>query len=143
MSAFICDNKTITAIARAFVEYGVEFRGGEPKSAMDMILVDTNKETKRIGQALLAENYRSVNYRYSEETEVPEFEPERLEKLDQGIVTGCIACYEYQACETDDWEETLIYKDLQKLKQKILYSLLRGYNMQVPYGYGGHNMMED
>lgn len=143
MSAFICNNETITCIARAFVEYGIEFRGGEPKDWMDTIVVDVKKETKRIGQALLAENYRSVNFRYRENTEVPEFEPARIEKLDAGIVTGCIACYEYQSCETNDWEDTLVYKDLQILKEKILYSLLRGYNMKVPYGYGGFDMLEE
>ncbi len=142
MSAFICNNETITCIARAFVEYGVEFRGGEPKSAMDMILVDTNKETKRIGQALLAENYRSVNFRYNENTEVPEFEPAEVE-FDEGTVLGCIDCYEYQSCEPDDWEETLVFKDLVELKATILKRLVKRLGMKVPYGYGGFDMLEE
>lgn len=143
MSAFICDNETITCIARAFVEYGIDFRGGEEKDWMDTILVDVNKETKRIGQALLAENYRSVNFRYREDTEVPEFKPATDLKIDIGTVMGCISCYEYQTCETDDWEDSYIYKDLQRLKDKMFIALLKALNAKMPYGYNGFDMLEE
>ena len=143
MSAFICDNKTITCIAKAFIAYGVTFRGGRPKTNMELILFDANGELKRIGQALLDENYRSINFRYREDTEVPEFEPEEIDMFDEGTVMGCIACYTYQACETNDWEDTLVYKDLIELKNKILMRLLKAFNMKMPYGYGGFDMLED
>lgn len=141
MSAFICNDETITCIARAFVDYGVEFRGGAPKDWIQQICIDRDEEIKRIGQELLKENYRSVNFRYREENEAPEFEPAELNKgFDEGTVLGCIACYEYQACETNDWEDTLVYKDLQRLKDKILMRLVRRCGMQMPYGYGGFDM---
>ena len=144
MSAYVVNNETITCIAKGFVEYGVSFRGGAPKDWMDEIIVDTNKEIKRIGQALLEANYKSVNFRYSEENEAPEFEPAELtEGFDEGKVIGCIVCFDYQACELDDWEDSIICKDLNRLEHQILDRLLRRSGMEVPYGYGGHNILED
>lgn len=141
MSAFICDNETITCIARAFIDYGVEFRGGRPKTWVEQICIDVQEETKRIGQALLEANYKSVNFRYNEDTEVPEFEPAELKDgFDEGVVIGCIACYDYQSCEVNDWEETLIYKDLQRLKDKILKRLVNRCGMTMTYGYDGFDM---
>ncbi|MBR4377342.1 MAG: hypothetical protein IKP50_00430 [Bacilli bacterium] len=141
MSAFICDNKTISAIALAFVQYQVSFDGLPPKSGIDIVLVDLHKEATRIGQALLEQNYASVNYRYRENTETPEFVLEDV-KIDEGIVIGCMECYEYQACETDDWKNSYIRNNLLRLQQKILYRLLYARNMHIPYGYDGFNMME-
>ena len=143
MSAFIVSDDTITCIAKAFTTYGIEFRGGRAKTTMEMILFMEESEIKRIGQALLDENYRSVNFRYGEENEAPEFEPTELDEFDEGIVMGCIECYEYQACETNDWEETLVYKDIQRLKSKILMRLLKKFNMKMPYGYHGYDMLEE
>lgn len=141
MSAFICDNKTISVLARAFFDYQVTFEGLPPKSGIDMILVDVNKEVDAIGQALLDYNYKSVNYRYSEDEKAPEFHCEEV-TFDEGIVLGCLECYDYQACEPEDYYESYIYKNLLRMKDALLKRLIRKAGMKVPYGYDGHNMME-
>lgn len=141
MSCFICNNETITVLARAFVDYGVNFHGLPPKSDIDTILVDLNKEVKRVGQALLDQNYLSVNARYNENTESPEFNPVPIE-YDEGTVIGCIECYEYQACETDDWEECWVKRNLDHLKNAVIYRMCRKLDVAVPYGYNGHNILE-
>jgi hypothetical protein len=141
MSCFICNNETITVIAKAFVDYGVPFHGLPPKSDIDIILVDINKEVKSIGQALLEQNYASVNARYNEDTKTPEFTPSYIE-YNEGTVMGCIECYEYQACETDDWDDCWVRRNLSHLKDAIIRRMCRKLGYEVPYGYGGHNILE-
>lgn len=144
MSAFICNNETITCIARGFVDFGVDFRGGRPKTWIEQICIDRNEEIKRIGQALLEANYESVNFRYNENTEVPEFEPAPLnEGFDEAIVLGCISCFDYQACEVNNWEDTVVYKDLQRLKDKITMRLVQACGQHMTYGYGGFDMLNE
>ena len=57
MSAYICDNKTISALAKAFVDYGITFTDNTTSQQAFIIV---NDEYKRIGQSLLDQNYRSV-----------------------------------------------------------------------------------
>jgi len=58
-----------------------------------------------VGTMLWTENHASVNYRYSERTEVPEYRFEGVEApLDDLVVVKATFCYEYQACEgADRW----------------------------------------
>ena len=142
MSCFICNNSTITVLARAFVDYQVTFYGLPPKSDIDIILVDLNKEVKSIGQALLEQNYLSVNARYNENTETPEFEPVDVE-YDEGTVLGCIGCYEYQACETDNWNDCWVRRNLDSLKEKITYRMAKKLGYKIPYGYDGFDVLEE
>src|SRR5690348_7047317 len=63
--------------------------------------------TDQAGAILWGENYRSVNYRYRETAETPAYaftEPPVSWTPDQ--LTKILGCYEYQACESRDWEET-------------------------------------
>ena len=140
MSAFICDNKTISVIARAFVDYGVTFRDGKYHEPSVVVLM--NKMCQDIGQSLLAENYRSVNFRYRLDDEVPEFEYEPVD-FDEGMVWGCIQCYEYQSCETEDWYGSEIQVSLKMLKNRITERLFRKLGMKVPYGYDGFDTLGD
>lgn len=59
------------------------------------------------GRILWAENHRSVNYRYQENTPTPAYRyaappvdwtPAQLTKI--------VGCYSYQSCESHDYEET-------------------------------------
>lgn len=137
MSAYICDNKTISALAKAFVHYGITFKDNITSQQAFIIV---NDEYKRIGQSLLDQNYRSVNYRYGEDTKTPEFEYEDVE-IDEGIIYGCISCYDYQACETDDYFESAIHHSLMNLKEQLLERLIKRCGMKAPYGYNGHDML--
>jgi len=67
----------------------------------------TPESAGRVGAVLLAENARSVNHRYAEETweSVFEYSPIRG-RLTPLQVLGAIGYYEYQSCEHPDWDES-------------------------------------
>ena len=66
------------------------------------------KTETEFGQILWDENYRSVNYRYSEQTPSPhyEFEPFDLTTIPVISQIKQVGCYDYQSCETDDYQST-------------------------------------
>lgn len=133
MSAYVVDNKTITCIAKAFVDYGVEFSDGKPHTIQ--IIVDLNKMVQDIGQALLKANYDSVNARYGEDTECPAFEIAEIGSYNEGTVFGCIDCFEYQACEVDDWDTSPIKASLDRLERKITERLIHKAGYEISWGY--------
>lgn len=135
MSAFICDDKTISVIAKAFDTYGVDYKADDYERPIQ-IIVNLNELRRGIGQSLLNQNYASVNYRYNEDNEVPVFEYEDVD-IDEGVVYGCIHCYNYQACETNDYFETDLYYSLRRLEEALLRSLIRKNGLTAHWGYDG------
>lgn len=72
-------------------------------------------ETARLlGQDMLNENYASVNYRYSEEVEVPVYNWTPVEELQREPlgpllllqVLNAVHCYQYQSCEHSAWTDS-------------------------------------
>ena len=88
---------------------------------------------REIGQKLLDQNYRSVNYLYQEDAPTPAF---RLcvvkDRIPAEIIAAC-DCYTYQACETPDWPKTEAYAIVEVLKQRAI--------RQLP-GYGFREIRE-
>ena len=78
----------------------------------------------RIAQKLVDENYRSVNYRYGEETQVPKFvyDGKVHAKSPVEIIKAC-RCYDYQTCETPDWEESEAYAIVRLIESRAINSL--------------------
>ena len=86
----------------------------------------------RIGQVLLAENERSVNHRYpsdiSDNALEYKFKPfQELSLLPRAkmlawILNGC-ACFDYQACETDDYEQSIAHKLIRAIEAKAIREL--------------------
>ena len=85
-----------------------------------------------VAQELHEENVRSVNYRYTEQT-TPEtiatpaggwlrFATEARRDGIGGIFKA-LDCYEYQSCETHDWEATEAYAFCQSLRGHLVASL--------------------
>lgn len=137
MSCYIVDNKTISALAKAFVDYGVKYRAENYKDTNPFgcaWIIDTDSLKHDIGQSLLEQNYASWNYRYDENDETPNFEYEEV-YIDEGIISGLIKCYEYQACETDDYFQSDIHKSLTELKAKLFDRLLMRCGMKEYWGY--------
>ena len=99
--------------------------------------MDLDKVRNRIGQSLLNQNYRSVNYRYDENNEIPEYKYEDVE-INLATVFGCIKCYEYQACETKDFYTTELYKSLLRLIDTIARRAITTLGMKIPYGYNNY-----
>lgn len=137
MSAYVVSHETISVLVKAFEIYGVDYKA-------ENINNDLNKK-KRIGQSLLDQNYASTNIGYSEKELNSFITPEFIYKdldVDAGIIYGCIQCYEYQACETDDYFESKLHFSLMRLKDAILKRYIRNENLKIPYGYNGYDVGE-
>lgn len=130
MSAYIVNDKTIHAIVKGFETYEVEYRA-ERYNEYNESLQDIKND---IGQSLLDQNYKSVNYRYSKDEKSPIYKYEDVE-INEGILLGCIDCYIYQACETDDFFETDLYHSLIRLKTAMLERLIKEKGQKTPWGY--------
>lgn len=84
---------------------------------------DDSNDLQKMAEIMLTENYRSVNYRYSEQ-ETPHqiefrFEPDATPIQ---IIVAC-NCYDYQCCETDDWQETFAHKINKWIKESAIQRL--------------------
>lgn len=113
--------------------------------------VDRNKQFTwtDIGCILLAENERSVLYRYPDcvETDKPGTIGEEAidyrfktwqqaftlqhDKLCVWIIKAC-DCYDYQACETDDYPQSIAHGIIERIRAKAIRSLL-AYD-EAPWG---------
>lgn len=137
MSAYVVSHETISVLVKAFEIYGVDYKA-------ENINNDLNKK-KRIGQSLLDQNYASTNIGYSEKELNSFITPEFIYKdldVDAGTIYGCIQCYEYQACETDDYFESKLHFSLMRLKDAMLKRYIRNENLKIPYGYNGYDVGE-
>lgn len=133
MSAYIVDNKTIHAIVKGFRVYVVAFEAEDYNNVVSVI-TSVKAMSNVIGQSLLNQNYKSVNCRYRENTETPKYNYEDV-KINEGILIGCIDCYEYQACETDDYFNSDIHYSLLRLKNKIIERMIKEKGQEIPWGY--------
>ena len=133
MSAYIVNDKTIHAIVKGFEQYNADF-AAEGYTRPIQVIIDLQALRNGIGQILLDQNYKSVNYRYSDELKTPKYNFEDVE-INEGILLGCINCYEYQACETDDFFESALYRSLMRLKEAMLERMIADKGQEIPWGY--------
>ena len=133
MSAYIVNDKTIHAIVKGFEMYKAEYRAKGYKEPIQ-IIIDLQEIRNGIGQSLLNQNYKSVNFRYNENDETPIYNYEDVE-INEGILLGCIDYYIYQACETDDFFESELYKSLVNLKNAMLEKMINAKGYEIPWGY--------
>lgn len=118
MTAYIVDNKCIDILVFAIVD---KYEIDVDVPAAHGIMVNLNQMRDQVGQALVDENYRSVNHRYAEDT-IPHtyvyMEPDH--KLDNRDILDAIDEYEYQSCETKEWQATDQYQWLLKIQSAML-----------------------
>lgn len=133
MSAYIVSDNTIHAIVKGFMQYNVEFEAEGYKKPIQ-IIINYQEWGDGIGQALLEQNYRSVNYRYNEETETPKYNYKDVE-INEGVLLGCIQCYNYQASETADYFESAVYESLLRLKDAMLERMIQAKGYEIGWGY--------
>ena len=137
MSAYIVSDETVSVIVKAFEVYKVNYIG---EGYNEFKIDNLDKKRQAIGQSLLNQNYKSVNYRYREYDEPHKFRFTDINlmvngKLDKGLIVGCIDCYNYQACETEDYWQSHIYHSLRWLKDKILDQYIKQDGFEKSWGY--------
>lgn len=86
-----------------------------------------------VGMMLLAQNHRSFDHRYdgrhgveAEPGEMYEFAAYKGQ-IDPVQVLKALDCYEYQACETPDWERCEAWRFCDSLRGRAI-NRLKGYN---------------
>jgi hypothetical protein len=128
MSAWIVSDDHITALIAGYNHY---LTGCEKASIASTLTA--------LGSMLLKENCRSVGHRYNEETdpgwesyEFPAQYVHRAPIKDLATLIKLLDCYEYQACECDDWEQTEAYKKCQRMRGTFC-RYLPGYE-EAPWG---------
>lgn len=97
----------------------------------------SGSETDLIGALLLAQNVRSVNYRYShhEPEETPDYvyRTVMFDRIDPIVVLKSVQCLHYQSCETDDYDRSFAAVVLHVITSAAI-SRLPGYSA-APWGW--------
>lgn len=141
MSAYVCSNTHIKALAIFAVRKSHGSLSINPRyvdGAEDVAGQDLNVIATRYAAILLAENVRSVRYRYADD--VGDYDEILISKnevlmpkaISPVAILKLCACLNYQSCETEDWETTNAYKLLQHIKDEAIRAL-PGYE-EAPWG---------
>lgn len=109
MSAFIVNDNTINAVLGFADKYDLNDLDCGDLSALGQLLVD--------------ENYRSTNYRYSEDATPHSFVYSRY-TVPATAALQHLSCIEYQLCEPEDWETTLAFRLCARLRKNMVSQLL-------------------
>ena len=105
MSAFIVSDTHINALVRYASRHNVRAFHGNP---LAMFQVKDNEQAA--AELLLAENVKSVNYRYRD-NEVMSITYDRGAPILTAIqAIKAAQCLRYQSCECDDFEESIAFK---------------------------------
>lgn len=133
MSAFMVDHAHIDAMLTAGLDArdGVRWLTDATEDQVPGERIPSGYRTldflnaDHVGAMLLAENRRSVNYRYEEdELEEPyTFRPLRHSDITPVDILSAISCYEYQACECDDWQASEAARFCQALRLAMICKL--------------------
>lgn len=129
MSAWICNDSTIEIIVNGLAHFGVNLADRRQKKVLHPFY--SKDDYERAAQLLINQNYRSVNYRYCTKNKPRHFTRVLAEPILVDFSTPyslyalykCIGCYEYQACETPDYEKSDIHRSLLTLTSEITYRL--------------------
>lgn len=82
----------------------------------------------KLAQILLNENYRSVNFRYNNKSQPHQVQFHLTLSVTAPATVKYCECYDYQACETDNYEDT----DAAKIIKHIKYEALRQALEMIP-----------
>lgn len=119
MSAFIVEDAHIDAL----VTFAVS---GQRISTF-------RKSPDEIGQTLVNENWRSVNYRYKTTDTAPVYQHAHYaQPLTIVEVLKACDCYEYQACETTDYNDSEAANLIHAIRKKAIREM-PGYQ-EAPWG---------
>lgn len=113
MSAYIVSTDTIDlilSVAQRVARHSSNLYLGDRENPA---VLNLQTDTRQIGQILMDENYRSVNYRYNESgaAETYTFRHVDTDRAGAGIdpailALGSIKCLRYQSCETPEYAQS-------------------------------------
>ena len=138
MSAFVVSHKHINTL----VSYANRQRFPPKFRLADGTVLDFSDvgDLQHAAEILLAENVRSIQERYPDTVANPENMPGVIAEIGQPIIFQFVsqnrpspvqilkacACYDYQACETDDYYQTDAHKIIESIRD-IATGNLEGY----------------
>lgn len=126
MSAYIMNDHEINTIVSYFIDPNNGRDGGAWVHFGETSWDYLNKENApKVAAILKAENIRSVNAKYGDNENpayVFEYDP-TARKRPMGNIIGALDCYEYQACETDDWHTSMAHEIVQGLRKHLLKTI--------------------
>lgn len=115
MSAWIASDEHIIAVVATFVELHNRNSWGKPISNEDMV---------KMANTLKRENYRSVNYRYSEKArcaKIKDFEPYQPYGVSIMDAIKLAHSLEYQSCECNNYFRTKAHKLIWQIINYLQY----------------------
>jgi len=127
MSAWIVSKEHIDALVTAALKDNLYFYHND-----GVHYVKTKKECDFIGNELTKENYKSVNYRYSEDDKAPKYSYEYNGGWKPIEIIKSCHCYGYQSCEHDGWKDSISHSFINALKESLIHEL-PGYD-EAPWG---------
>lgn len=135
MSAYIVSDETVSVIVKALEIYNITHYANDYYEFV-------NKKRQILGQSLVDQNYRSVNYRYIDQMTPHKFEFTDINlmvngKLDTGLIVGCIDSYEYESSENKEYYGSSIQYFLKSLKNAILNQYIKQDGFEISWGYRG------
>jgi hypothetical protein len=122
MSAYIVESITVDRILNYLrVEYEKE---GYIKHLLDMTGLSFPRDFKKLGQAMLTLNTMAVNYRYNENTKPPLYKFRLMPPPDDIQAVKSLQCFLYQCTEGEQFEETKLFKILEKAMRWIMKKIV-------------------
>ncbi|MEH2525837.1 MULTISPECIES: hypothetical protein [unclassified Bradyrhizobium] len=133
MSAYLCSDLHINTLVSYAVRHGVHYRVNG--NAVRVVL----NNAEAIANILIDENARGVGERYRERTK-EHFgdigEALRFKQVnplpDALVILKLCDCFDYQACESDDYEDTLAAEIVNQIRKEAIRRL-PGYDA-APWG---------
>lgn len=126
MSAFVVKDSLIKGILSYWAadRYNPSIQLDEKKYNLK-----SDKDLQELGQILLDENYKSYNFRYNQLGNVPKFVYRPRYQLEDGTLIKAINilkacdCFDYQACETDDYKQSKAFKIIDHIRGNAITRL--------------------
>ena len=121
MSAWIVTKAHIDVLVLAGVQFHVPYDDTNSSSCRSPL---SAADLAAAGAGLWAENHRSVNHRYDEDTDPPVYTPPTAEVLlDPVAVVKAIDCHVYQSCEHPDWPDGAAGRYCRRLRAAAMSGL--------------------
>lgn len=118
MSAYVVNQNHISAIVRWACRNNVSVYYSNPTRSLKA------GQEQEMAEILLAENVKSVNYRYNETAEPEAIVYDAFATILKPVeVIKACQCLEYQSCEHDGWDDSVAKKILDTITDAAIRNL--------------------